>query len=87
VWVSLATGTATGQGKDRLASIENVIGSRYADVIMGDWGPNRINDGPGNDKLYGLAGRDRLIGNSGRDPADGGPGRDVCRVEKMVNCP
>jgi Ca2+-binding RTX toxin-like protein len=87
VRVSLARGMATGQGKDRLRSIESVIGSQYADVIVGDSGPNRIDGGAGNDRLYGLAGGDRLIGNSGSDHADGGPGRDVCRVETMVNCP
>ena len=87
VHVRLAKGTATGDGNDLLKSIEDVTGSKHADVIVGDSAPNRFDAGPGNDKLYGLGGRDKLLGRTGKDFADGGPGRDVCGAEKTVHCP
>ena len=66
--VDLGRRQATGWGTDRLAGIEAVIGSRFADVLIGDGGPNH---------LAGLKGNDRLSGSGGRDLLDGGPGRDV----------
>jgi serralysin len=87
VHVKLAKGTATGEGSDRLMSIENVFGSKHADVIVGGATANTLIGGPGADKLYGLAGRDRLIGQGGKDRADGGPGRDVCSAELRIHCP
>jgi len=87
VHVKLAKGTATGEGNDHLKSIEDVTGSKRADVIVGTSGPNAFTGGSGNDHLFGLGGRDRLIGERGKDRADGGPGKDVCRAEKIVHCP
>ena len=40
VTVDLAAGTATGQGNDTLAGIENIIGSSRADRLLGDVGRN-----------------------------------------------
>src|SRR2546427_830527 len=40
VHVRLAKGTATGEGNDHLKSIEDVTGSKRADVIVGTSGPN-----------------------------------------------
>jgi Ca2+-binding RTX toxin-like protein len=87
VHVKLAKGTATGEGSDRLKSIEVVYGSKHTDVLVGGSGANTLIGGLGADRLYGLAGPDRLIGGAGKDRADGGPGRDVCRAEKIVHCP
>lgn len=50
-----------------LANVENVIGTRYADVITGDSGNNVINGGGGNDNINGLGGANRLIGGDGND--------------------
>lgn len=77
VTVNLATGTATGaDGNDTLISIENVIGSLYGDVLIGDardnWlrGEDTTFGGDGNDTLYGGAGNDTLEGGGGVDIAD-----------------
>jgi Ca2+-binding RTX toxin-like protein len=87
VRVNLAKGTGTGEGSDQLKSIEDIIGSRYGDVLVGSPGANAIWGGRGKDRLYGGGGRDRLSGESGKDFADGGPARDVCVAEKKVRCP
>jgi serralysin len=43
VVVDLVGGTATEErGSGTLANLENVIGSAYADTILGDDGPNAI---------------------------------------------
>ena len=59
VTVNLAAGTASGDaGSDTLVGIENVRGSTYADVIIGDAGDNVIRGREGNDTLEGGAGFD-----------------------------
>jgi Ca2+-binding RTX toxin-like protein len=70
--VSLATGAGTGgdaQG-DTLATVENVTGSAFDDVLTGDAAVNTLNGGAGNDVLAGGAGADILIGGAGFDTAD-----------------
>jgi serralysin len=88
VHVSLAKRTASGGGgKDTFRSIENVYGSKHADVLVGGSGANHLEGNSGNDKLYGGKGKDTLIGDGGKDHADGGPARDVCRAEHKLHCP
>jgi serralysin len=87
VHLSLAKHTASASGTDTFRSIENVYGSKHADTIVGDAGPNRIDGNSGNDRLFGGKGNDTLIGSKGKDFADGGTARDVCRTEKKVRCP
>lgn len=78
VAINLATGTGSGghASKDAdletLTSIENVIGSNHADVLVGDAGENI---------LMGLAGGDVLIGQGGGDLLDGGPGVDTAVID------
>ena len=71
VTVNLLTGTATGghAAGDTVADIENLLGSRYNDVLNGDAGANRLDGGPGNDRLTGGAGADVLVGGPGADAA------------------
>ena len=58
VTVSLAAGTATGQGSDTLTDIENITGSAYADTLTGDGNANVLSGGAGGDALDGGAGAD-----------------------------
>jgi len=73
VTVKLSTTTAQavggGQGSDTLASIENLIGSAYADNLTGNAGANILTGGAGNDTLNGGAGNDTLYGGAGTDTA------------------
>lgn len=86
VVANLATGTATGEGADRLVSIEFIGGSRFADRLIGNRGDNYfagdngddvMEAGGGNDRLFGEAGDDRVLGDSGDDTTSGGEGNDV----------
>jgi len=47
---------------DTYSSIENMIGSRFNDTLIGDGGVNVINGGFGDDKLEGMGDGDKLIG-------------------------
>ena len=66
--ISLAAGLATGGGgNDTLISIENVIGSSFADIITGNSGSNFLRGDAGNDTFIGTAGNDTLNGGAGND--------------------
>jgi Ca2+-binding RTX toxin-like protein len=69
VTASLATGSASGDGRDRISEAEDLEGSAFADVLSGDGGDNRIAGGPGDD---------RLVGGGGTDSAFGGAGSNTC---------
>jgi Ca2+-binding RTX toxin-like protein len=78
VRVDLARGRATGWGRDRLRSFEDVVGSNRPDRIFGSRGANYI---------WGLDGADLIDGRAGRDHAFGGPGRDRCvSIEVRSSC-
>jgi Ca2+-binding RTX toxin-like protein len=67
--VIFSTGTATDSfGKyDFLISIENVLGTGYADLIVGASGDNHLRGGAGDDTLDGSGGSDTLDGGDGSD--------------------
>ncbi|MBY0339399.1 MAG: FG-GAP-like repeat-containing protein [Acetobacteraceae bacterium] len=63
VTISLAVAGAQANGlmgSDTLISIENLIGSIYADTLTGDNGDNTIEGGLGNDSLSGGQGNDTV---------------------------
>lgn len=75
-------------GRDTIKAVENVIGSKYADILTGSAKANALLGGKGNDRLYGLGGKDLLNGATGRDFADGGSGKDkAVKVERRKNIP
>jgi Ca2+-binding RTX toxin-like protein len=76
VTVSMIAGTAVGDGVDRLATIENLIGSGFADRFSGNAGPNTLWGGGGDDGLFAGGGNDVVDGGTGADALDGGGGRD-----------
>ncbi len=66
-----------GAGFDLLESIENVIGSNFADTITGTTAANDLLGGAGNDVILGGSGNDQLNGGAGDDQLNGGSGTDV----------
>lgn len=84
--VDLARGTAADGdgGTDRLAQIEGVYGSRFADRITGDAGVNELFGDDGNDLLIGGAGQDLTVGGAGADRflfADGDLSASIARAD------
>ena len=57
--------------------VEQVVGGRAGDTLVGNSRPNRLQGGRGDDFIRGRGGRDRLFGNNGDDDLGGGPGPDV----------
>jgi Ca2+-binding RTX toxin-like protein len=78
VSVDLSTGIAADgiNGIDTLISIENLIGSQFADRLTGSSQANTILGGDGNDIIDGKEGNDRLFGENGKDEIFGGIGND-----------
>ena len=74
--LKITTAQKTGQGRDVLSEVENLIGSAYADRLTGNAGDNLLDGGKGNDTLSGGGGNDTLIGGSGADSLLGGGGSD-----------
>lgn len=61
---------------DTLIGIEGVIGSRFNDILSGDFENNYLYGEAGNDRIDGWEGDDRLRGGSGADTMCGGWGQD-----------
>ena len=72
----------TGDGKDRLVSIENIKAGSGNDLVIGNKAANKLNGQKGNDRLYGGGGKDLLIGGGGKDKLWGQGGRDTFRIEQ-----
>ena len=91
VQVNLALGTATGLfpssniGADTLDSIENVIGSKFDDLIIGDDGNNVLDGGGGNNVFRSGLGKDQLIGGNGVDTADYSQSANAVTVDLLNN--
>ncbi|HRK31510.1 MAG TPA: cadherin domain-containing protein [Tepidisphaeraceae bacterium] len=77
VVVNLATGTATGDGNDSLATFENVRGSGFGDTLIGSTAANYLDGMDGDDSLDGGSGNDSLRGGAGSDTLNGGAGTDI----------
>lgn len=82
--------STNGNSYDQVVNVENVIGTDYNDLIIGDAGANLLegtygNDtldgGYGNDTIDGGAGDDLLIGGWGADLHIGGEGNDTVSFE------
>ncbi len=75
--LALAGAQVTGMGSDTLTGIENLIGSAFDDILIGDAGANSIDGGAGDDIISGAAGNDKLYGGAGSDGLSGGLGNDL----------
>ncbi len=62
VVVDMDAGTSTGgSGNNTFTNIENITGSNFDDVIIGDAGDNRLRGGGGDDLLTGGGGADTFV--------------------------
>jgi Ca2+-binding RTX toxin-like protein len=65
-------------GVDTLIAIENLTGSIFDDLLIGDSGANVLRGGDGGqDRLFGSGGDDSLFGEWGNDTLSGGAGADL----------
>ena len=73
---SLSKGDAKG---DTFVNVENILGSTFLDVIVGNDQDNVLDGGfgYGNDRLFGRGGDDTLIGGEGYDQLNGDAGNDL----------
>jgi Ca2+-binding RTX toxin-like protein len=87
VYLDLTTQTNNdGVAKnDRFSLIENVVGTYYDDVIVGDGLANTLDGDGSDDVLNGMGGNDRLIGGSGSDTMTGGAGADTFVLQAGSN--
>jgi Ca2+-binding RTX toxin-like protein len=72
-WAALNAGEAAG---DTYIRIENLDGSEFPDMLVGDGGANVLSGRNGNDMLVGLGGINILYGEDGDDHLWGGEGPD-----------
>jgi Ca2+-binding RTX toxin-like protein len=91
VTVNLAEGTGGQDGEhDMITGVENIIGGKGADMLIGDDQNNSIWGGNGNDTIEGGGGIDQLSGGNGDDnliapdgsgdTLDGGAGQDSATI-------
>ena len=83
--LNLTTYQDTGAGLDKLLSIENLIGTRFNDVLTGNAAANVLRGGAGNDSLVGNAGNDTFVGGAGNDTMIGGSGQDIASYEDAAS--
>ena len=88
VTANLATGLVRGSasGADGLSGIEDLWGTSFGDLLIGNGQNNSILGWSGNDSLYGAGGDDFLDGLDGADRVDGGNGIDTCSGELTNGC-
>jgi Ca2+-binding RTX toxin-like protein len=83
VYVDLSQGIGKdGEGGlDHYISIENVVGTDFADTLMGNGSDNVLTGGKGLDTLYGYGGQDILVAQVDDRLVDGGTGIDNLVLE------
>ena len=83
--INLEHGLATGEGRDTLVDISNVLGSPHADTIQGGNDNNVLIAGGGSDTIRAGAGSDLLVGQKGNDVLDGESGVDGVAFKELAS--
>ncbi len=84
VMASLATNSATGEGSDAFAGVENLQGSSKGDVLAGSAANNTLTGGGGGDTESGGSGNDKVVGSGGADTLKGEDGADTINSKDGV---
>lgn len=84
VIIDLPGKSGTGDGNDKLKSMEWAVGSPFDDMIIGKSGQTVAEGRDGNDTILGKSGTDYLSGGVGTDTVRGGFGVDIC-ISAEVN--
>lgn len=77
VYLSTGNGYGGQAEGDSFVSIEDVFGSHYQDLLIGNGGNNTLNGSAGNDRIIGGAGNDTIVGGHGVDQLTGGLDADT----------
>jgi Ca2+-binding RTX toxin-like protein len=99
ITVNLGSGTVTGAEDERLTGIEDALGGSANDTLTGAVeAPNRLDGGPGGDRMVAAGSGDQAFGGPGDDmcdgplasedscgPADGGSGTAVELYESIAD--
>ncbi len=85
VVLRLYTWRSTGAGIDEVYGFENIDGSAYDDLLVGDNKRNRLRGLAGNDELLGHGDDDALVGGGGTDRCIGGRGTDTALACEIVS--
>lgn len=79
VTIDLGSGTVSGAEGEHLSGIEDAIGGSADDILIGDAGtPNRLDGGPGDDRLTGVGPEDEALGGPGSDSCNGFAAETSC---------
>jgi Ca2+-binding RTX toxin-like protein len=84
VVVNLRTGTSTGEGSDTLSQVENVIGSKLDDTLIGSSGPNKLTGGTGVDTVSYASATGAVTVNLTSGKAGGADGTDTLKTIENV---
>ena len=82
---NLTTGTATGEGRDKLSGLEALSGSQFSDTLTGDGKSNTMFGDAGDDTIRSGDGFDGLDGGDGNDILDGGGELDLAFYNSSPN--
>ena len=77
--INLLTGQILDDGwgaSGTITNIENLIGTEFDDILVGDSNANELSGLGGDDVINGYGGNDIIIGGIGADLLDGGDGND-----------
>ncbi|MBT7082342.1 MAG: hypothetical protein HN929_12930, partial [Chloroflexi bacterium] len=74
---AVVTGDSGIISEDSLVDVEDITGTPYNDILVGDLLSNILSGGSGDDRIHGMSGSDTLYGGAGNDIIYGGDDSDT----------